>query len=406
MSNYPRYATTGTTSPIYIPRDASQTSPKTVCPGESYFYVKIKDAQAAFTGPIWERVPRLIVTSKVSLNHPRLGKEPMLSIQRSREVRRHQAQKLGLSPNLINLVPAVMTHISIAVEFVLDKENRLFDMAALINHSSFLSAVSLAPNAAVAALTIGALSEKILQTFLKPADRQPILHFSGDFNLAAGELRDGYYVILGTRDPNNPLPYQLKYPHLKFENGDLLYNKKRVTQLSYLILEVRRVDARTRGLNDGAPWEEKLRSAEAIAERLAGDPFDEQEEKKQAWAECKNMLKEAQLLLQADPNYLPREAKDIIKKAFADCQKQIFDEHDPLPTRETPVYPPNEPPHELEPYAEWVAGEPHSQTAPPDFEADRAFLGIAPDEDLEATLSRYAQQVAETRRILEQDEMS
>jgi len=46
-----------------------------------------------------------------------------------------------------------------------------------------------------------------------------------------------------------------------------------------------------------------------------------------------------------------------------------------------------------------------SQIGPPDFEADRAFLGIlVPDEDLEATLERYAEQVAETQRILEEGE--
>ena len=368
--------------------------------------MKIKDAQAAFTGPIWERVKRLIITSKVSLNHARLGNEPMLSIQRSREVRRHQVEKLGLSPNLINLVPAVMTHISISIEFVLDKENRLFDMAALINHSSFLSAVSLAPNASVAALTIGVLSEQILQSFLKPTDRQPILQFSGDFNLAAGQLHDGYYVILGTRDANNPLPARLDHAFLKYENGTLRYDNRALSPLSYVILDVRRVDARTRGLNDGAPWEEKLRSAEAIAERLASDPFKQEEEKNQAWTECKARLQEAQLLLQADSNYLPREAQDIIKKAFADCQRQIFEEDKAWRTRETPVSPRDEPAHKLEEYTEWMQGNTHSKISPPDFKADRAFFGIAPDEELEATLSRYAEQVAETQRLLEEEKMN
>jgi hypothetical protein len=43
-----------------------------------------------------------------------------------------------------------------------------------------------------------------------------------------------------------------------------------------------------------------------------------------------------------------------------------------------------------------------SRAAPPDPRADRAFLGIATDEDLAVALNRYAEQVAETRRLLRQ----
>ncbi len=66
------YQPTGTTSPIYVPRN---NSPKSIMPGEAYFFVQIKGAQAAFTGPIWEKIKRLIVTFQVPLNHPSLGTE-------------------------------------------------------------------------------------------------------------------------------------------------------------------------------------------------------------------------------------------------------------------------------------------------------------------------------------------
>jgi hypothetical protein len=121
---------TGTTAPIFIPHGPE---PKTIRPGEDYFLVQIHSAQAAFTGPIWERIRQLIITSQVSLNHPNLGNEPLRAIQRSREVNRNRAEQLGLSPNLIKLVPASMTHVSISIEFILDKENRLHALGGLIN---------------------------------------------------------------------------------------------------------------------------------------------------------------------------------------------------------------------------------------------------------------------------------
>src|SRR6266700_5167388 len=69
---------------------------------------------------------------------PTLGQESLRAIQRSREVQRGRAEQLGLTSNLIGLVPAVMSRISISIEFILDKENRLAVLGGLINDDSFL----------------------------------------------------------------------------------------------------------------------------------------------------------------------------------------------------------------------------------------------------------------------------
>lgn len=368
------YSQTGTTTPIYLPRDANETA---VTPGESYFFIKVHSAQAAFQGSIWEQVNQLLITSQVSLNHSLLGPTPLKAIQRSRAVRRKQAEQLGLSPNLISLMPASMTHVSVSIEFLLDKKNRLVDLAGLINSDAFLATVSLAPGAAMVAKTIGGLSEKIIQTFLEPTEQQPVLQFNGDFNISANDLRDGYYVILGTRDANNPLPSPL--PTLSVNNGELLADGQPLTQLSYVVLEVRVLPARTRGLNDGAAWVEKLRQAEGTAQRIAVDPFAEAEEQEQAWQECKALIKEGQLLLTADLNYLDQEASKIIRDSFERCRKQIFASNDRLTTR----------------------GEAKGMDVL-DVAADRQFLGIDPGENLSETLGAYAEQVAASRQILQE----
>lgn len=367
------YAPTGTTTPIYLPRDPTATPVK---PGESYFFIKIHSAQAAFHGAIWEQVSQLLVTSQVSLNHKLLGPEPLKGIQRSRAVKRWQAEQLGLSPNLVNLVPATMTHVSVSLEFLLDKKNRLVDLAGLINSDAFLATVSLAPGAALVAKTIGGLSQSIIQTFLAPTEQQPILQFNGDFNIPANDLQDGYYAILGTRDPQNPLPSPM--PALSVVNSDLLAAGNRVTQLSYVILDVRVLPVRSRALNDGAAWAEKLGQAEGVAQRLAADPFASPGEREQGWAECKVLIKEGQLLLAADPNYLTLEAGNIVRDAFERCRKQIFE----TDTRR---------------------GDPFERMgAEPDLAADRRYLGIDPGEDLVATLGQYAGEVAAARKVLKE----
>lgn len=371
------YSPTGTTRPIYVPREPGDASPAAVQPGENYFFVKIHSAQAAFQGAVWEQVRQLLVTSQVALNHPLLGAEPLKAIQRSRAVKRRQAVQLGLSPNLINLVPAAMTHVSVSIEFVLDKKNRLVDLAGLINSDVFLAAVSLAPGAAVAAKTIGGLSQKIVQTFLEPEELQPILQFGGDFNIPANDLRDGYYVILGTRDADNPLPSS--NPVLQISNGRLLLDGAPVSQLSYVILDLRVVPARTRSLNDGAVWAEKLRQAEGLAQQMANDPFAEDNERQKAWEDCRILIKEAQLLLNADPNFLPQEANNIIKDSYTRCRKQIFETEERLTVRGTKGL---------------------EAVDSLDDTADRRFLGLDPGEDLTESLHQYAEQVAASRHIL------
>jgi len=376
-SNQERYPMTGTTTPIYIPR--SSTS-KIIRPGESYFRVKIYGAQAAFRGSLWERVQQLIIISQVGLNHPQLGTEPMCTLQRSRKVERERAEQLGLSPNLINLVPATMTHISISIEFVLDKQNRLSTLSGLINEDAFVAAISLAPGMATVARVISGLSQKILNTFLDPEERQAVLQFTGDFDLATGGFQEGYYVILGTRNEHNPLPDPKT--KLAIRNGGLLADGKPVTQLSYIIMEVQYLEARTRSLSDGALWDTKLRQAETAAQRIASDPFTDTAMREQSWKECVNLIKEAQLLLIADPNYLHREAMDIIKSTFTHCYKQIFtDLAERLPTK----------------------GREAFSIVKPAVQADLSFLDISPDEDLEATLDRYAEQVAEARRLIRKE---
>jgi hypothetical protein len=371
-SSRPDNPVVGTTRPIFVHREAGA---KVIRPGKDYFLVQIHSAQAAFTGSVWERVRRLVITSQVSLNHPMLGAEPLRAIQRSRDVARSRAEQLGLSPNLIKLVPANMTHVSISIEFVLDVENRLHALSALINDDSFLAAVSLAPGAAMVAKTVGTLATKLITTFLPAEERQPILEFTGDFNISTDGLSDGYYVILGTRDERNPLPNPM--PALAVRNGDLLADGERVTRWSYVVLDVRSTPARTRDLSDGAAWEGRLREAEDEARSVADDLLGTDQSRREAWEKCRGLLRDAQALLRSDPNYLREEGENIIKASLAGCAEALRPEV-------------HKGPEELQRVTPWQ----------PDLATERINLGIAPDEDLAATLERYADQVSDARRAL------
>ena len=232
------YATTGTTAPILI---EDLEGPR-IAPGEGYFYAKILGAQAAFEGSVWENVRRLVVASKVSLNHPLLENKPEVALQLSREVKRKRSEQLGLTPTLIDLTPATMDRVTVSLDFLLDKEDRLHQFVGLINDKSFASTLSLAPGALGTVKAVSSLAEKILDTFLPAKDKRPILQFSGDFNISDG-LSPACFAILGSQDESYPLP---RSPKLTLRNGELLSEGTQLRAYSYVIFEIRTSPWRTR----------------------------------------------------------------------------------------------------------------------------------------------------------------
>jgi hypothetical protein len=312
-----------------------------------------------------------------------LGEKGLVSIQRTRAVTRNQASQLGLRPNLIDLVPAVMPTVSLSIEYILDKENYLRDLGGLINSDAFLATVSLAPGAAAIAKTISGLAEKIIETFIPATERTPILQFSGDFNIAVegdrGEnyLRDGYYVIFGTRDEKNPLP-SVK-PSLEVESGQVYLNKSPATHLSYVILDVYRTSVRQRERSNGAPWDERLREAEDEASRIGSDPSLQDKERKSAWEKCRGLLRDGQVLLRADPNYHRSEAEAIFLDSFNKCLQSLGLNAN---TTSSGIV---------------KAGR---GTWKPDVLGERASFEVASDLDVLRLLKAYQEQVDETRRYL------
>lgn len=365
------YTPTGTKGPYFVSRGPDS---KLVQPGE-YFRIRVHSAQAAFRGHIFEQAKQLVVTSKVNLHHDALGKEEVFAIQRTRAVKKNHAEQLGLSSNLVSLVPATMSHVSVSIDFLLDKKNYLAQLGGLINSDAFLAAVSLAPGAAAVAKTIGNLGQQVIQTFVPAEERKPILEFVGDFNVGgeAGTdaLRDGYYILLGSKHEADALPKTP--PKLQVREDTLLDGERAIDRWSYVVFQVTRLPVRTREMNEGAVWDAKLHEAEQVVRDVVADPFADDSEKREAWGKCKALLQEAKTLLMADPNYALTEANDIYRTVYKGCADTI---RGTVGTKALGDF---------------------------DTKADRAVMGIAEDAVLDATVAKYASQVEEAGRILEAD---
>lgn len=356
---------------MYVPRDGSQP----VQPGEDYFLVQIKSAQAAFDGAIWDNVRNLVVTSAVNLNSAILGNQEMRALQRTLAVDKNQATQLGLSRDLIALVPATMSRATTSIEFVVDRENRLASLGSIINSDSFLTVVSLAPGVAPVARILSKLSADIIRAYIPAEEQRPILQFIADFNIdgTANGLQDGYYVILGTTDADNPLPDTIS--SVEVLDTGLRIDGQPVTQLSYVILSVVRIATRPANLSDGAPWAGKLREAEDAAQLTNLDPFTDDAGRKETWEKCKKLIQEASVLLAADPNYLPQDGQTIWRASYQKCVTLLS-----------------------------AAASGTKDIAAPivDTVADRRAMGIPDDADMQAFIARHEAQVAAAERTLEQ----
>lgn len=363
------FPSSGTTSLIPIPDHGQQNSGQQnlVDASGGYFFIQVCGAQAAFSAPFWAQPKALVVASQVSFLRSAGQEEEFKFIQRTRTVRQGAAVQLGLTTNLVSLVPTTMESVSISIEFILDVHNRLFSLANLINSDVFTSAVSVDPTAALTAKAVGKISQKILDEFLQEEQKQPILQFNGTFNISSG-VRPGLYAILSATSDHYPLPNPL--PRLSVHNGQLLGDGQPLTQVSYVILRVASIPWRTRNLSANAAWNLRIIAAEDKAISVGENFLATPEEKHSVWQECLTLLKEAQVLLAADPNYHRAEAQAIVKSAFQSCQENLNRVPDTRRSTQEQVE------------VVVIQEEPD----------DRLHLNIAPEEDLTQIKQRYALQ--------------
>lgn len=374
MSSISINPATGTTAPIYLP---ASDSPRAVEIGRNYFWLQVKAAQAFFTddsffrqylGFSLDKIKGIVVTSRIKVDAPALS-ETVYGIKHARDLKRGAPEMLGLSPNLINLTPATLTQASVSLEMLVDTENQLARLAGMINSDSLFAPLSLAPSALAVAKAISALAQKTIQALIPPNEQKPILQFDGDFNFAAGAAREGYYIILGARDASAPLPSPSA--RLDVQGNALLIDSQPASRLSYVILELCTAEARTRAAGSGSPWDVKLREAEREAQLVGRDPFASDDRRKAAWERVITLLREASVLLGADPNYLPDEAERIYWASYDTCRQSLFDSQ----RAATKSW-----------IAPWV----------PDEGQSRAALGIPESLDLNTALRVYREQEKRT----------
>ena len=301
--------------------------------GQGYYFVIIRSLQILAQGPVWKqalsRNSRLVITSKVGMRGTYAELEGVNGI-----LPFYDPIKLGPPPtrfvrdiNLIELVPAVGNGPSISIDVHVDSDSRLQALSGVINGSTFAKALSLDPRIGASAQTISVLATKVLEALL-PDMREIVLSFSKDFNYGDPEFREGYRVFVATKEPDYPLS-AIDAPQLTVEKntGRLRHKGRDLENYSYLVLEIVALPERGRSRAENSEWFSKMREARKLAQSLAEriDVVDEKEKRK-VMKECRTLVAQGRVLLEADRNYLESEREKIRKAELAACAQFIWPE--------------------------------------------------------------------------------
>ena len=90
--------------------------------------------------------------------------------------------------------------------------------------------------------------------------------------------------------------------------------------LSYLVLEVHVVDARTKDLGRDTAWYKKLEEARSKATAVSNNPNATDDQRKKCQEDCQELIGQADLLISDDSLYLPSEAINIIRTSYIGYQ--------------------------------------------------------------------------------------
>lgn len=279
-----------------------QPNPKNILiPEESYYLIKLHQAQAFFELPILARPAYLTLSSSFESSF-QPGK-PVTSLFQITPLQRGQANRLPLSVHLTSFLPARSADtLRITLKYIVTRDNPFEKLTDKIKQLDLVANLSVVGAEFAIATKISQISGELLSYVLKEGKEQDI--FEMVFDWVVSDLQAGYYVIIGSpRSIPNP-----KKLHLD-ENGQLHSDDLPLDQYCYATFKVIAIPARNENEARDRAWWQLLQSGKNQILRKASY---QQSQAEQEWQYLLQMVKE---LAQKDPSFLNGEVEDIILKS-------------------------------------------------------------------------------------------
>lgn len=370
----------GTTRLFYIESN-NQRQTSAIIKDQCYLLFRLHDVYVSTDNSFFKHIDTILLRSKLDIKSPERINYEFTGLQTIRE--KQSGGNLGLSKNLSQLLPAVMDVVTISVDLITNKKNYLAMLNNLVNDQALLSTIaSFMPGAGIVAQAIGEISEKLINAFVPAEEREPVLQFNGDFNIATNDLKSGFYAVLsGARGTQLPLAAS----ELTYKDGCLLFQDKLITDLSYIIFEI--VAVTRRGSKPSTDWYKNLVDAERIAKDLSLSIKDPKRRLSQWSRRALPLLQEARMLIMRDPEYITSDANAIIDASLKTCMDSV------KPAKRTRT----ERNYSIQDDAQ---GEEAQRNI--SIEKYRSRIGIKTKESLDDTVKQYAIDLFQSRETLDQ----
>ncbi len=293
--------------------------------GTDYFLVQVVAAQALISQGLIERwfypARHVVVTSEVSLD---AGAERLKleGLQATRPISSGEGALMAIERNIIHLSPARAASFRLVFTYWMTTDDRIGQFGNLVRDDPAMRvAFGLAPAQIAVAQAVSGLVGKVLNVFLQREERQPLLQFEGDFNLAAGTVLPGRHAFISNAGTPE-VSLALDPNKLSFKDKRLHYQERTIDHLSYAVLSIERVPVRGPNASPESRWYGKLQQARQLgtrAESLRNTP----KELEKLRTEIRELIEGAQKLLHEDKRYHDWEAELIIKDAILLAQEQL-----------------------------------------------------------------------------------
>lgn len=222
---------TGTSQPFYL--QDQPTPPLKLELDNSYFLVKLHDAQAFFQANFLKNADSVIFSSSITSSFQ--PNSPTQSLHKISTIQRNTPCRLGLSTNLTEWLPACNgASLQINIKYTVLQGKPIQKFIDHMQQADLVAKLSLRPDWAVAA-KVSNIVGKLLSFFAQEGSQQDLFSLVIDFNVA--DLKTGYYLVYGSHSDEVWTPPQF----LKIDaNGRLMdrSSESSLSRLSYAVIQV------------------------------------------------------------------------------------------------------------------------------------------------------------------------
>jgi hypothetical protein len=304
---------TGTSRPYY----PEQANPKYQVELEnSYFLVKLHEAQAFFEAGWLVRPGYLIFSSKVESSFQ--PDSPMQSLHKITTIQKNVPCKLGIGINLTDWLPSrTGDSLHIEIQQAVIQDSPIKNLLERMDSLGLVAQLTTARPDLKAAIKVSQIAGELLSLSLNEGGSQEIFRLAIDLPLI--DLKAGYYAAVGSEK-------EMSWPEgLKIrgdgQNACLIASEGDLSRFSYAVIQVLAFKRRGEEMARDEAWWELLEAGKEQA--LDACPINDVERRK-VWESWRSTLAQAKRMANKDRIFLKEEIGDIFKKAQVEVQQALM----------------------------------------------------------------------------------